>query len=59
MITRARIQNIKRTCLGADRQGCGYDINKLILKHPLTEGSYEDKCPQCGRIVRWTHAKGQ
>jgi hypothetical protein len=36
------------------REGCGQDINDLILAHPLDGLPKAEECPGCGRLVTWT-----
>ena len=37
----------------AGRQGCGYDVNELILSEPLDGKDHSAPCPNCGRTISW------
>ncbi len=34
-------------------QGCGWDLNEEILKHPFDGAEHMTDCPQCGIEISW------
>lgn len=59
----AVVRSITRTCRGpvlepatvkedgtwkhAVHQGCGYDVNEMIIKHPFDGVTRKENCPKC------------
>lgn len=39
------------------RQGCGYDLRELIVRHPLDGQEHMAPCPQCHRMFSWVPPK--
>ena len=38
----------------ANRKGCGYDFNEIIVGGELDGGTYDYKCPECGVTGHYT-----
>ena len=34
-------------------QGCGWDLNEEIVKHPFDGAEHETECPNCGISMSW------
>ncbi len=34
-------------------QGCGWDLNEEIVKHPFDGAEHETDCPNCGHSISW------
>jgi hypothetical protein len=59
------VRAVKRTCKGPRvtdanghpvgdlRQGCGADVNDLILGNPLDGCEHAAECPNCGAPISW------